>query len=63
MLSNIHWAFRKIVNELDWMDDKTKNMTLYKAKQMNTFVGFPDFIKNSTELDEYYADVFHTKIK
>lgn len=57
MLANIHWAFEKIVKELSWMDDTTKKMTLYKAEQMKTYVGFPEFIKNTTELDSYYIDV------
>lgn len=60
MMKNIHEAFEKIVNELKWMDDITKNRTLNKARQMRTFVGFPEFIKDQMELDSYYADVFQT---
>jgi len=57
MIENIHWAFEKIVKELDWMDDTTKNRTLYKAKQMQTLIGFPEFINDSFQLDEYYSEV------
>lgn len=60
MMENIHWAFEKIVKELKWMDDTTKQRTLYKAKQMKTFIGFPEFINDPEQLDDYYSDVYHT---
>lgn len=60
MMKNIHEAFEKIVNELKWMDDITKKRTLHKAQLMRTFVGYPEFIKDQAELDNYYADVFQT---
>jgi predicted metalloendopeptidase len=57
MIENIHWAFEKIVKELNWMDETTKKRTLYKAEQMRTFIGFPDFIDIPQQLDDYYYDV------
>lgn len=62
MFKNILWAFEKIVKKLSWMDDTTKKLTLYKAKQMKYFVGYPELVKNVTELDEYYYDVIYTKL-
>lgn len=56
-MNNIHKAFEKIVNELNWMDNITKTRTLNKAKQMRTLIGFPEFITDQIELDNYYADV------
>ncbi|KAL4122253.1 hypothetical protein QTP88_014620 [Uroleucon formosanum] len=56
MIKNIHWAFEKIVKELDWMDDTTKQRTLYKAQQMKTLIGFPEFINDSISLYEYYYE-------
>ncbi|XP_022173800.1 endothelin-converting enzyme homolog isoform X2 [Myzus persicae] len=56
MIENIHWAFEKIVKELNWMDDITKLRTLYKAQQMTTFIGFPEFINDPVQLDEYYSE-------
>ncbi|XP_025196930.1 membrane metallo-endopeptidase-like 1 isoform X2 [Melanaphis sacchari] len=57
MIENIHWAFEKIVKELNWMDDTTKKRTLYKAEQMRTFIGFPEFITDPHDLDQYYYDI------
>ncbi|XP_060862387.1 neprilysin-1-like isoform X2 [Metopolophium dirhodum] len=56
MIKYIHWAFEKIVKELDWMDDTTKNRTLNKAQQMQTLIGFPEFINDSYQLDDYYYE-------
>ncbi|XP_022176704.1 neprilysin-11-like [Myzus persicae] len=58
MFKNIHWAFEKIVKELVWMDDTTKQRTLYKAQQMKKFIGFPKIVNDSVQLDEYYYDEF-----
>lgn len=60
MMKNLHWAFEKLVRELNWMDDQTKNKTMYKAKQMKTLVAFPNFIKDPKQLDKYYENVINT---
>jgi len=57
MIENIHWAFEKIVKDLDWMDDTTKQRTLYKAQQMRTLIGFPEFINDPGQLDDFYSEV------
>lgn len=57
MMDNIHWAFEKTVNESNWMDETTKNKTILKAREMKTLVGYPEFIKNPDELDDYYYNV------
>lgn len=60
MMDNIHWAFEKLVTELNWMDNRTKKKTLHKARQMKTLVAFPDFLKDPIQLNEYYENVFNT---
>jgi len=62
MMENIHWAFDKIVKQLNWMDETTKARTLYKAQQMKTFVGFPELINDPEQLDELTSDVFQKQI-
>ncbi|XP_050537862.1 neprilysin-11-like isoform X2 [Daktulosphaira vitifoliae] len=56
MMDNIQWSFKKIVNDLDWMDEETKKRTLYKASQMKTLIGYPEFITDPDLLDDYYID-------
>lgn len=55
MVDNIKWASREIINELDWMDDETKNATFRKLDRMKTHLGYPD---NYTEiLNNLYQEV------
>lgn len=61
MMDNIYFAFEKIVEELNWMDDLTKNLTLSKTKMMKMSVGFPEIIIDTIDLDNYYNDVYPTK--
>lgn len=42
MSDNIKWAFRKMVNEVTWIDDETKNATLRKLANTITLLGYPD---------------------
>lgn len=42
MSDNIKWALRKMVNEITWMDDETKNATLRKLANTITLFGYPD---------------------
>ncbi|CAI6352115.1 unnamed protein product [Macrosiphum euphorbiae] len=46
MTDNIKWALRKMVNEVSWMDDETKNATLKKLANTKTFFGYPDNYEN-----------------
>lgn len=59
IVENIHWAFEKIVKELKWMDDESKNKTLYKAQKMKLIIGFPELMKDPVQLDKYYSEVLH----
>lgn len=57
MMDNIQWSFKQIVNDLDWMDEETKKRTLYKASQMQTLIGYPEFVTDPDLLDDYYIEV------
>lgn len=57
MMDNIYWAFEKTVKELKWMDAITKDRTILKARKMKTLVGYPEFVQNPAELDDYYYGV------
>lgn len=63
MLSFIQNAFSQLVNDLHWMDAKTKEQTLQKAKQMDSLIGFPEWILNKTALEAHYFGVSWTKRK
>ena len=37
-------VFKGIVEDLDWMDEKTKQRAFRKMEKMNFFIGYPDEI-------------------
>jgi predicted metalloendopeptidase len=53
----IREAFIENLPELDWMDAQTMASAVEKAEKMVVKMGYPDFIKDRTLLDEYYVDV------
>ncbi|XP_017473045.1 PREDICTED: phosphate-regulating neutral endopeptidase [Rhagoletis zephyria] len=57
MLSDIRHAFDTLVRRTSWMDEETKRETLQKSASMNSFIGFPEWLRNATALDEHYAGV------
>lgn len=57
MIENIRLAFGKLVGDASWMDDKTKCSTLEKSQAMKNFVGFPEWILKTGELDKYYHNL------
>jgi len=57
MLLDIRAAFDEMVTELDWMDAGTRARAHRKLHAMRPFVGFPDWITNSKELDKFYEGV------
>ncbi|CAD5115683.1 DgyrCDS4635 [Dimorphilus gyrociliatus] len=57
MISDIREAFNEILEENDWMDEETKKVAEEKANAMKERIGYPDFILNSTKLDEFYSRI------
>lgn len=57
MLSDIRNSFNNLVRRTSWMDKATKYATLEKSNAMKSFIGFPDWVLNKTELDKYYMNI------
>lgn len=57
MLEDIRRAFNNLVRSTTWMDEPTKYETLQKSAEMKSFIGFPEWITNTTALDGYYEGV------
>lgn len=58
MVEKLMDAFVKLVEESTWMDEATKRNAVLKASSMNVLVGHPDWMRNNTELDQKYEEVF-----
>ena len=59
MVNLIRDEFVEMLNQLDWMDDKTRENALRKAHAIYSVVGYPDELKNDTLIDDYYNEVKH----
>lgn len=57
MLREIKESFIDRVNQLSWMDKKTKVATLMKAQSMVTFIGYPEWLYKPGRLEKYYIGV------
>ena len=47
-------ATSKMLEEVDWMDDETKDEAKKKLKNMKYFIGYPDEVLNKEKIDDFY---------
>lgn len=57
MIAEIKKAFTSNLKNLNWMDDQTRLLAEEKANAITDMIGFPDYILNSSQLDEKYKDL------
>jgi hypothetical protein len=57
MIADIQWAFDNLVRSADWMDEDSKVATMDKAEAVKQFIGFPEWLLDKNQLQEYYAGV------
>ncbi|XP_068156766.1 endothelin-converting enzyme homolog [Drosophila tropicalis] len=57
MLSDIRRSFDRLVRSTSWMDAATKRKTMQKSADMKSFIGFPQWLRNATALNQYYEGV------
>ncbi|KAL1131079.1 hypothetical protein AAG570_012316 [Ranatra chinensis] len=57
MLNDITDAFNRLVDSLSWMDDKTKSSIRDKASNIGSYIGYPNWLLQPGQLDEYYKHV------
>lgn len=57
MINHLKDAFGREINQLTWMDEKTKRAAQEKLDNLVFIVGYPDWSKNAEKVDEYYKDI------
>lgn len=57
MVGDIREEFIKILKQVDWMDDKTRQNALDKAKSMATHIAYPDELLDNKKLEEFYGNL------
>ncbi|CAF0883727.1 unnamed protein product [Adineta ricciae] len=56
LIKNIREIFGENLNKLQWIDEQSKSEARKKLDKIYEKIGYPDFIKNDTKLNERYAD-------
>ena len=57
MIDYLKGAFKKIIEDIDWMDDLTKERAFDKLKTMRRFIAYPDELTKESVVTEYHAGV------
>ncbi len=57
MIGYIRNAFTKIIDDLDWMDQKTKAKARQKMLKMDEFIGYPDELLDEEKVDGHHRGV------
>jgi len=55
MVKDLKESFRALVKESDWLDDITKNLSLHKLNAIIENVGYPEWMLNNEDLDDFYS--------
>ncbi|CAO1406059.1 unnamed protein product [Diamesa serratosioi] len=56
MVTRVKAEFKKILETVTWLDDKTRKSALKKLKYMATYIGYPDEILKDKKLIEFYKN-------
>lgn len=57
MINEIREAFKFNIENLIWMDKRTRERAIDKATAITDMIGFPDYILNAEELDKKYNEL------
>ena len=57
MIDYLKGAFKKIIEDIDRMDDLTKERAFDKLKTMRRFIAYPDELTKESVVTEYHAGV------
>lgn len=54
MVGYIHREFLKILDGVEWMDQKTRKRATDKALAIRPYIGYPNELLNNTEIENFY---------
>lgn len=54
MVNLLKNAFKEMLEEYDWLHESTRQKALKKLDEMLALIGYPEFIRRTKDLDEYY---------
>uniref|UniRef100_A0A1W7RA35 Neprilysin n=1 Tax=Hadrurus spadix TaxID=141984 RepID=A0A1W7RA35_9SCOR len=57
MVKYVHKEFLKILDEITWMDETTRQKAKDKATTIRTYIGYPDELLNNTKVSSLYENL------
>ncbi|XP_053402259.1 endothelin-converting enzyme homolog isoform X2 [Mercenaria mercenaria] len=57
LFEEIRAAFIANLDDLEWMDDKTRAYAIEKANGVSKMLGYPDYVLDPAKLDKHYENV------
>ena len=57
MVKEIRNTFSDMLKNLDWMDDRTKEKAVDKARSTKEYVGYPDDLLNMNKLTDHFSEL------
>jgi len=57
MVKDIRVEFKRILNEIDWMDEETRSRALEKLRTMKEYIGYPEEILVEKNLEDLYSSL------
>ena len=57
MIEYLRKAFGQILDDLDWMDDKTKLKARKKLEHIDEFIGYPDEILDRNVVEDHHNGI------
>lgn len=57
MALEMHASFKRVLQNVDWMDDSTRKQAVAKLDKMALMVGYPDELTDEKVLLDYYSTV------
>lgn len=55
MINNIKSSFKKVIDEVSWMDQLTKSKALQKLKAMTNFIAYPEELTNEKIVTQHHS--------
>ncbi|XP_065211499.1 neprilysin-like [Planococcus citri] len=57
MYEHIRDSYKKIIQEVPWMDETTRQRALKKLQSLKSYIVYPSAIKTTNKLNDFYQDV------
>lgn len=57
MVNSIREEFEIVLNNVNWMDDETRQSALGKLKAMSAHIGYPDEIMDEARIEKQYENL------